>query len=246
MSAFLNWQEAYAAGSAVCGGKGYNLARLARYGFRVPRGGVLRAGALSEIGHGLDRLGLLEARVAVRSSATGEDSARASFAGMHRSFLNVSGVAAVEQAAQGCIDSLQAPQAIAYRRRMGFRDEEVQCAVVVCEMVDARCAGVAFSCDPATGRRDLILIDAAEGLGDAVVSGRVNPQRMVWRNRDGVLLRQAGSAGCAWLPAPIEEELAQLVQRVHWALGEGNPQDIEWAYDGEYLWLLQEIGREHV
>src|ERR1035437_5340357 len=184
MSAFLNWQEAYAAGPAVCGGKGYNLARLARYGFRVPRGGVLPAGApLSEIGHGLERLGLLEARVAVRSSATGEDSARASFAGMHRSFLNVSGAAAVEQAAQGCIDSLGTPQAIAYRRRMGFRDEEVQCAVVVCQMVDARCAGVAFSCDPATGRRDLILIDAAEGLGEAVVSGRVNPHRMIWRNR---------------------------------------------------------------
>src|ERR1035441_1829320 len=164
MSAFLSWPEAYEAGPSVCGGKGYNLARLARYGFRVPRGGVLPAGApLSEIRPGLERLGLLDARVAVRSSATAEDSAQASFAGIHRSFLNVGGVEAIEQAAQGCIDSLQTPQAIAYRRRMGFRDEEVQCAVAVCEMVDARCAGVAFSCDPATGRRDLITIDAAEG-----------------------------------------------------------------------------------
>src|ERR1035441_9882120 len=132
MSAFLDWQEAYQAGPAVSGGKGYNLARLARYGFRVPGGGVLPAGApLSEMRHGLDRLGLLAARGAVRSSATGEDSSRASFAGIHRSFLNVSGVEAVEQAGQGCIDSLGTPQAIAYRRRMGFRDEEVQCAVVV-------------------------------------------------------------------------------------------------------------------
>ncbi len=245
MAAFLNWQEAYEAGAAVCGGKGYNLARLARYGFRVPRGGVLPAGApLSEIRDGLERLGLLEAKVAVRSSATGEDSARASFAGVHRSFLNVSGVEAVEEAAQGCIDSLETPEAIAYRRRMGFRDEEVQCAVVVCEMVDARSAGVAFSCDPATGRRDLILIDAAEGLGEAVVSGRVNPECMIWRNRCGVLSRQSGGVpagpGRACLPAPIEEELVHLVQRVHWALGDGQePQDIEWAYDGERLWLLQ-------
>src|ERR1035438_655391 len=208
MSAFLDWQEAYQAGPAVSGGKGYNLARLARYGFRVPRGGVLPAGAaLSGIGRGLERVGLLAATVAVRSSATGEDSARASFAGMHRSFLNVSGVEAVEQAAQGCIDSLGTPQAIAYRRRMGFRDEEVQCAVVVCEMVDARCAGVAFSCDPATGRRDLILIDAAEGLGEAVVSGRVNPQRIIWRDRSGRLSRQDGSDSRAWLPEAIEEEL---------------------------------------
>src|SRR5271157_4754695 len=219
MSAFLNWQEAYDAGAAVCGGKGYNLARLARYGFRVPCGGVLPAGApLSEIRHGLERLGLADARVAVRSSATGEDSVRASFAGVHRSFLNVSGAAAVQEAAQGCIYSLQTPEAIAYRRRMGFRDEEVQCAVAVCEMVDVRSAGVAFSCDPATGRRDLILIDAAEGLGEGVVSGRVNPERMIWRNWCGVLSRQGGGApsgpGPPWLPAPVEEELRSEERRV--------------------------------
>jgi rifampicin phosphotransferase len=237
---FLDWQQAYQAGAAVCGGKGYNLARLARYGFRVPRGGVLAAGApLSSIRPGLERLNLGDAKVAVRSSATAEDSARASFAGIHRSFLNVTGVAAIEQAAQGCIDSLQTPQAIAYRRRMGFRDEEVRCAVAICEMVEARSAGVAFSCDPATGRRDLILIDAAEGLGEAVVSGRVNPQRMVWRNQSGRLVRQPGAA-CACLPAAIEEQLAHQVRRVEWALGEGqDPQDVEWAYDGERLWLLQ-------
>jgi phosphohistidine swiveling domain-containing protein len=241
MSAFLSWQEAFEAGVEVCGGKGYNLARLARYGFRVPRGGVLPAGApLSAIRQGLDRLGLLDARVAVRSSATAEDSARASFAGIHRSFLNVSGIEAIEQAAQGCIDSLQTPEAIAYRHRMGFRDEEVQCAVVVCQMVDARCAGVAFSCDPLTGRRDLVLIDAAEGLGEAVVSGRVNPHRMVWRDHGGLLTRQPGFTCPAWLPEAIEEELVHTVQRVHWALGEGqDPQDIEWAYDGTRLWLLQ-------
>jgi len=98
----LDWAQAYEAGVQVSGGKGYNLARLARYGFRVPRGGVLPAGApLSEIAEGLHRLGLTDSTVAVRSSATAEDSARASFAGIHRSFLNVTGVAAIERAAQG-------------------------------------------------------------------------------------------------------------------------------------------------
>jgi pyruvate,water dikinase len=182
----------------------------------------------------------LNAKVAVRSSATGEDSARASFAGIHRSFLNVNGVAAVEAAAQGCLESLDTPQAVAYRRRMGFTDEEVRCAVVICEMVDARSAGVAFSCDPATGRRDLVVIDAAEGLGEAVVSGRVNPERVIWRDRSGRLSRQSGPAPCAWLPEAIEEELVHVVRRVQWALGEGqDPQDVEWVYDGERLWLVQ-------
>jgi pyruvate,water dikinase len=241
MSAFLSWREAYEAGVSVCGGKGYNLARLARYGFLVPRGGVLPAGApLAAIPHGLEQAGLRDAKVAVRSSATAEDSPRASFAGIHRSYLNVSGSDAVRQAAQGCIDSLATPEAIAYRRRMDLGEEEVRCAVVVCEMVEARSAGVAFSADPATGRRDLILIDAAPGLGDAVVSGRVNPARMRWRNDCGWLTRESGPAAPAWLPEPVEEELAHLVERVHWALGGGGePQDVEWAYDGERLWLLQ-------
>ena len=108
MGAFLSWAEAYQAGPSSCGGKGYNLARLARYGFRVPEGGVLPAGApLPEIAGGLDRLGLTDEFVAVRSSAAMEDSARASFAGIHRSFLNVRGTAAVKEAAKKCIDSLQ-------------------------------------------------------------------------------------------------------------------------------------------
>lgn len=241
MSDFLSWPEAYQTGPGACGGKGYNLARLARYGFRVPRGGVLPVGApLSAIHEGMERLGLADAKVAVRSSATAEDSARASFAGIHRSFLNVSGAAAIGQAAQGCIDSLQTPEAIAYRRRMGFRDEEVRCAVVVCEMVEARSAGVAFSCDPATGRRDVVVIDAAEGLGDAVAGGRVNPHGAVWRSCAGILRREKGSASGLPLPLAVEEELAHQAKRVQWALGEGrDPQDIEWAYDGDRLWLLQ-------
>ncbi|HEV2445862.1 MAG TPA: PEP/pyruvate-binding domain-containing protein, partial [Candidatus Sulfopaludibacter sp.] len=241
MNDFLSWQEAYRAGPNVCGGKGYNLARLARYGFRVPRGGVLPVGApLSAIRQGMERLGFADAKVAVRSSATAEDGARASFAGIHRSFLNVRGAEAIEQAAQGCIDSLQTPEAIAYRRRMGFRDEEVRCAVVICEMVEARSAGVAFSCDPATGRRDVVVIDAAEGLGEAVVSGRVNPQHAVWQSRSSIFRREEGSAPGTLLPPAIEEELAHQARRAQWALGEGrDPQDIEWAYDGERLWLLQ-------
>ncbi len=241
MKSILNWYEAYKAGSSVCGGKGYNLARLARYGFRVPRGGVLPVGAsMSEIGSGLEQLGLEKASVAVRSSATAEDSSRASFAGIHRSYLNVRGRTAVELAAQGCIDSLTTLEAQSYRRRLGFADEEVRCAVVICEMVDAQCAGVAFSSDPANGRRDLILIDAAEGLGDRLVQGDVNPVRMSWRRTTSGLVRESGPAPGTLLPPDRERELVHIVDRVQWALGEGrDPQDVEWAYDGERMWILQ-------
>lgn len=237
----LTWAEAYQAGPAVCGGKAWNLGRLDRYGFRVPRGGVLPAGfSLSQVRAALEKLGLTQARLAVRSSATAEDSARASFAGIHSSFLNIEGIANIEAAVQGCLDSLQTETAIAYRRRMGFNDEEVQCAVVLCEMVPARCAGVAFSCDPASGRRDLFVIDAAEGLGEAVVGGRVNPHRIVYRHHQERLQPFSGSGQFPALTPRQEFELAQLIQRIHWALGEGqDPQDIEWAHDGERFWLLQ-------
>jgi pyruvate,water dikinase len=201
MKSLLNWYEAYEAGPSVCGGKGYNLARLARYGFRVPHGGVLPADAsISDLGSGLELLGLEKTSVAVRSSATAEDSSRASFAGIHRSYLNVAGRAAVEQAAQGCIDSLIAPEAQSYRLRMGFADEEVRCAVVICEMVNALCAGVAFSCDPVRGRRDLILIDAAEGLGDRLVQGAVNPVRSSWCRSTDRLVRESGPPSGVLLP----------------------------------------------
>ena len=242
----LTWAEAAAAGAAVCGGKGYNLGLLARYGFRVPDGGVLPAEAYrltgqsaalpnpvrSSVHEFLELHGLIDVPVAVRSSATAEDSARASFAGIHRSLLNVRGVDAIERAILECYTSLESPQARAYRAKMGFADEDVACAVVICRMIQPVTAGVAFSADPVTGRRDLIVIDSAPGLGEAVASGTVDPRRFVFHvERGGPVLEGA---------PPEMEELARTVDRIHWALGDGQePQDVEWAYDGRQLWVLQ-------
>src|SRR5262249_56574882 len=103
------------------------------------------------------------------------DRATASFAGIHSSVLNVRGADAVLRAIMECYASLWTPHALAYRRRLGLSDEQVACAVVLCAMVPAMSAGVAFSCDPRTGRRDLVTISAVHGLGDALVSGRGNP-----------------------------------------------------------------------
>src|SRR5262249_31133397 len=135
--------------------------------------------------------------------------------------------------------SLWTPQALAYRRRMEFGDE-VQCAVVICQMVQAQSAGVGFSFDPVSGRRDLVVIDAALGLGEAVVSGSVDPQRIVYRSIKGQLQPESRGAGPEMLPEPRERELAYQILRLHWAFGDGqDPQDVEWAYDGERLWFLQ-------
>ncbi|MDR3698978.1 MAG: PEP/pyruvate-binding domain-containing protein [Candidatus Sulfopaludibacter sp.] len=268
----LTWDEAAAAGSPVCGGKGYNLARLARYGFRVPDGGVLAAGAYllamqdaaladairhqaptslpepvrAALGRFLEEHHLQGAALAVRSSATMEDSGEASFAGIHESVLQVRGLAEVERAVLACYGSLWSARARAYREKLGVADDAVACAVVICRMVasdgspEPVCAGVAFSADPATGRRDLIVIDAAPGLGEAVVKGHASPERYTFRNVQGDLVPLEQAKATPLLSESQARELAWTVRRIQWALGDGQiAQDVEWAHDGEQLWILQ-------
>ena len=185
--------------------------------------------------------------LAVRSSATAEDSQAASFAGIHSSFLNVRGTDEVLRAVTGCYASLWTAQALAYRRRLNFADREVACAVVICAMVQGpdggppQSAGVAFSCDPRTGQRNRLTISAVSGLGEALVSGHVNPEEIAVLLKRGYLHIIERKGG---MPATLTEEqvleLARLVLRVHWSLGEGQvPQDVEWAFDGRRFWLVQ-------
>ncbi len=163
-------------GDAVAGGSAG--ARLAALRARI-EAGSLPAGLLDELTAWLAAGGLQRAGLAVRSSATAEDSAAASFAGIHRSFLNVTGTEALAAAVKGCYASLWTPVAVAYRRRMGFSDTEVGCAVVVQQLVQALAAGVVFSADPRTGRRDRVVINAAYGLGESVVQGNVEVDEFV-------------------------------------------------------------------
>ena len=296
----VTWEEAAVAGAQAVGCKGWNLGRLHRYGFRVPRGGVIVASVydavlslphiaslrrevdgvspdrlsdehvtfhlahlrdaiatatlpgtfLAELERFLAERGLADALRAVRSSATAEDSRGASFAGMHESFLNVYGLDEIEAAVKACYASLWTPRALAYRRRLGLTDDDVRCAVVLCEMVGTKgpqgavpmCAGVAFSCDPVTGDRERITISAVSGLGDAVVSGAANPEEIVVHvGSTGEFERvERKSPGATVLTDQMAVHLARQVERVVWALGDGqDPHDVEWAYDGGTLWLLQ-------
>lgn len=195
----------------------------------------------------LRNAGLAGRPVAVRSSATAEDGAEASFAGIHQSFLNVTGTAEVLQALKRCYASLWTPQAVAYRRHRNLGDEDVTCAVVICAMVtrpgadQPAAAGVAFTCDPRTGRRDLITISAAPGLGESVVGGSVNPEEIAVQKRNGRYdLRTRLGRTAPVLSDDQALTLARLADRVHWALADDQgPQDVEWAHDGDRFWLLQ-------
>src|SRR4051794_18502386 len=147
-------------------------ARAALLAAPVPAGvGAAVAEAYAKLG---DRV-----PVAVRSSATAEDLPSASFAGQQDTYLNVVGADAVLDAVRRCWASLWTDRAVAYRASAGIEHAAVALAVVVQQMVDARVAGVLFTADPVSGRRTRTVLDASPGLGEAVVSGAVNPDHVV-------------------------------------------------------------------
>ena len=196
--------------------------------------------------------------VAVRSSATAEDLPFASFAGQQDTFLNVVGADAVLDAVRRCWASLWTDRAVAYRESNGIDHHAVRLAVVVQEMVQSAVAGVLFTANPVTGKRREAVIDASPGLGEAVVSGAVNPdhfvvdtaskkilerrlgdKRLVIRSLPGGGTEQVEHAqDGACLTDEQVRDLADLGSRVeaHY----GSPQDTEWALDADgALWLTQ-------
>jgi rifampicin phosphotransferase len=131
------------------------------------------------------RLGDGATPVAVRSSATAEDLPEASFAGQQDTYLNIRGAAAVLDAVRRCWASLWTARAVAYRLEHGFAHDQVLLAVVVQQMVEPDVAGVMFTANPVSGRRDETVINASYGLGEAVVSGVVTPDTFVVQPRTG-------------------------------------------------------------
>jgi pyruvate, water dikinase len=199
--------------------------------------------------------------LAVRSSATTEDAADASFAGLQDTYLWTIGAEATLRCVRSCWASLYSLPSISYRRKHGMPESGVAMAVVIQGMVNAHKAGVMFTRSPLTGDRSVVTIEAAWGLGSSVVSGEVTPDRFVVAKITGeISVREISDKHVQQLPAPgggvQEEETPEGLRRVPClsdseilSLKEiarnverhyGRPQDIEWAIDhaGQIL-LLQ-------
>ncbi|HWI65902.1 MAG TPA: PEP/pyruvate-binding domain-containing protein [Symbiobacteriaceae bacterium] len=177
------------------------------------------------------RLGA-EAKVAVRSSATAEDLPGASFAGQQETFLNVYGESELLHAVKACWASLWGERAMHYRAMRGYDHGAVSLAVVVQVMVDADCSGVIFSANPVTGEDGEVVVEAAAGLGEAVVSGAVTPGKFVIRKRDLKLLQTDPI-----LPTEQAVALAKLAMKAERHFGA--PQDMEFAIVAGKIYLLQ-------
>ncbi|RAN94713.1 Pyruvate, water dikinase [Micromonospora saelicesensis] len=199
-----------------------------------------------------------QAAYAVRSSATAEDTPTASFAGQQDTYLNVVGPEAILRHVSRCWASLFTERAVIYRLRNGIDHRRVQMAVVVQQMVFPDASGILFTADPVTGNRKVATVDASFGLGEALVSGLVNPD--VFRVRDGEVVAGTVAAkqrAVAALPGGGTREVAidrerqeqpaltqaQVVRLVR--LGRrieahfGRPQDIEWCLVDDDFQIVQ-------
>jgi len=190
-------------------------------------------------------------RVAVRSSAVGEDGAAASFAGQYATYLGVSGIAEVLAHVRKCWASGYSAHALAYRRRFGgagpLRAHDL--AVGVLELVDVRSAGVVFTLDPVTGDRERLVVEANWGFGESVVSGQVTPDYWAVDRGSGRILERRSEAKDVWsvlgeagavltpLPADLarapclsDDEVRYICRKAaELEAAQGAPQDVEWA-----------------
>lgn len=179
-------------------------------------------------------------QVAVRSSATAEDLPETSFAGQQDTFLEV-GEDTFNQSIIECWSSLWTPRAIGYRNRNNIDHLYVSLAVVVQNMVKSETSGVLFTANPLTGNRTETVIDATFGLGEALVSGQVEPDNYVIDSRTGdVKSFHIGSKGGNSDQALTDEKVDELTKTgLHIQELYGTPQDIEWAFTGDELHILQ-------
>ncbi|QMS87405.1 glycerol-3-phosphate acyltransferase [Nostoc edaphicum CCNP1411] len=221
--------------AAIVGEKAATLSQIKRWGYSVPKGWVL-----APID---DPQGLTEflqpselSPLVVRSSAIGEDSENASAAGQYETVLNVTSPEALQAAIAQVKTSYNHPSAVQYRRDRGLNDTAM--AVLIQQQVQSVYSGVAFSRDPITQQGDAIIIEALPGSPTQVVSGKVTPEQyrafvVETENSYSVQLEGEGR-----VPQSLIKQVAYLAYRLEKRY-HGTPQDIEWSYDGQTLWVLQ-------
>lgn len=197
-------------------------------------------------------------RVAVRSSATAEDLSDASFAGQQETYLNVRGLNSVLQRIKDCFASCFSDRSIEYRKNAGYDKDHVKCAVVVQSMIEAESAGVMFTANVLNGNTKEMLINSSYGLGEAVVSGLVNPDQFIMNKDRGILSKSLGRKEEKVIYDKNETAMVkvELDKQSKWSVNDddlkklceiginieklyGKPMDIEWAKKDGQIYVLQ-------
>ena len=227
------------------GQKAANLSLLKRQGYPVAEGWVLRPGDdLKTLVATLEPS--IESPLIVRSSAIGEDSQTASAAGQYLSILDVTDREKLRSAIIDCQASYLDNNALEYR--LNSHQTEESMAILIQRQIEGTYSGVAFSRDPVDRLSESVAIEALPGSATKIVSGKFTPQRYCVAIDDSLsdesvdktitITKSNISEGDKAIPTEIIESVAVLARELE-GLFEGIPQDIEWTYDGEKLWLLQ-------
>ncbi|PLZ18086.1 glycerol-3-phosphate acyltransferase [Fischerella thermalis] len=221
--------------AAIVGNKAAKLSQMKRWGYPVPKGWVLMPYEDPQ-----KLINFLQPSelcpLVVRSSAIGEDSEQASGAGQYQTVLNVTTKEGLENAIAKVQASYNEPLAVQYRRDRNVTDTAI--AVLVQQQVQSVYSGVAFSRDPMTQEQDAVVIEALPGSAAQVVSGRVTPEQYRAFVVDIENLALIQLEGQGRVPAALIKQVAYLARRLEDRY-HGVPQDIEWSYDGQTLWVLQ-------
>jgi len=252
---------------AKCGGKGANLGELLNLGMNVPDGFIITSETISEetsiskeleaqIYKSFDNLN--SDYVAVRSSATSEDSLKNAWAGQFATFLYTKKNNLIENIRK-CLDSMNQPRVIAYRKEQKLENIDLSVAVVVQKMVDAEVSGVVFTVDPISRNLNTLIIEAIYGLGEAIVSGMVTPDHYVFNKADcsvknieiekqtKQIVKSPSGTKAITVSGSIQseqklstekiKELCEMCVKIekHYSY----PQDIEWCFKDNVFYILQ-------
>lgn len=231
------------------GGKAYNLNILTKNGINVPKWGVVNSSD--------DDFVVEEDKLyAVRSSAVGEDGSGNSFAGQMESYLYVK-PQDIKNRIQDVINSANSERIKFYREQNGLSNDDIKVGVIIQEMINSEVSGVAFSSNPITGKRNEVVISSVFGLGEGLVSGELNadtfivegekitknivekPYKIIFDRENGFGTKQEPNKEPI-APSLTDNQIKEIAQEVKKIVEiYGKPQDIEWAYEGGKLYILQ-------
>lgn len=243
------------------GGKGASLGEMVQLGIPIPQGFVIIVGSLTQLSEHaiLEAFDVIDAkRVAVRSSAVGEDSSQVSWAGQLETYLNV-GRENIIKKIKECLNSIKSERALVYAKEQKIEKDQLRVAVVIQKMVDSQVSGVLFTVNPVTGEEE-IMVEAGYGLGEMIVQGSITPDNYIIDKRnlnikskdiqvqETMLVFQDGVN--KEIPVTEDKKGEQKISDINLTkLGElalkiekhyGAPQDIEWAVDqDDKIWILQ-------
>ncbi|MCF7974935.1 MAG: hypothetical protein K9N55_14035 [Phycisphaerae bacterium] len=253
----------------LVGGKAVNLAQMLNAGLPVPNGFVVTTTAYrryeeeTELPASLSQAirsaykAMGEPLVAARSSATAEDRPDASMAGQYDTYLNLGTADDLIEAIRKCWASVKGDRITSYLQEHGISVAQVAMAVVVQELVHADCAGVLFTCHPRTGAMDEMLIEGSWGLGEALVSGDVQPDVIrvgyescevrAYQVSDKQQQLRPGGVGMEPVPETLQKKACLNYNQIQqlWRIGQRavkhfqGPQDMEWAFVENQLYVLQ-------